>query len=45
MRVFVNDREVFNGTASRDAEVIRESLRERADTFSVATAKIVLNWE
>ncbi len=45
VRVLVNDREVFNGGATRDAEAVRESLRERADPFSAATAKIVLNWE
>jgi pimeloyl-ACP methyl ester carboxylesterase len=45
VRVLVNEREVFNGLATRDTEVIRESLRERADPSSTATAKIVLNWE
>ena len=45
VRVLVNDREVFNGIARRDAEVIRESLRERADASSAATAKVVLSWE
>ena len=45
VRVLVGDREVFNGKVDRDAEVIRESLRERADPFSAATAKVVLNWE
>jgi hypothetical protein len=45
IRVLVNDREVFNRHVTRDAEVIRQSLRERADRFSAATAKVELNWE
>jgi poly(3-hydroxybutyrate) depolymerase len=45
VRVMVNDREVFNAIVTRDAEVIRESLRERADLSSAATAKILVNWE
>ena len=45
VRVLVNDREVFNDSAKRDAEAIRESLRERADPSSAATARISLNWE
>lgn len=45
VRVLVNDREVFNGRAPRSVEIIRESLRERADPRTAATAKIVLNWE
>ncbi len=45
VRVLVNDREVFNKIAPRSPEIIRESLRERADPRSAATAKIVLDWE
>lgn len=42
VQVLVNGREAFKGRAERSAEVIRESLRERADPRSAATAKIVL---
>ena len=42
VQVLVNGRETFKGRAERSAEVIRESLRERADPRSAATAKIVL---
>jgi hypothetical protein len=45
IRVLVNDREVFHSIVTRQAEVIHESLRERADPASAATARIVLNWE
>jgi poly(3-hydroxybutyrate) depolymerase len=45
VRVLVGDREVFNGKVNRDAEVIRESLRERADPSSAAVAKIELSWQ
>lgn len=42
VQVVINGREVFQGRVERKAEVIRESLRERADRRSAATAKIVL---
>jgi poly(3-hydroxybutyrate) depolymerase len=45
VRVWVNAREVFQGRVFRRAEVIRESLEERADPRSAATAKLTLRWE
>lgn len=45
IRVLVNGREVFQGRAFRRAEVIRESLEERADPRTAATAKLTLRWE
>ncbi len=42
VQVLVNGREVFNARVQRSAEVIRASLRERADPRSAATAEIVL---
>ena len=42
IRVSVNGREVFRGRVARRTEVIRESLQERADPRSVATAKLSL---
>jgi len=44
LRVSVNDREVFRGRVARRTEVIRESLQERADPRSAATAKLALDW-
>jgi pimeloyl-ACP methyl ester carboxylesterase len=44
VRVLVNNREVFNAQVKRDSAVIRESLSERADPRTAATAKVVLNW-
>jgi dienelactone hydrolase len=44
LRVSVNGREIFQGRASRRVEAIRESLQERADPRSAATAKLVLEW-
>jgi hypothetical protein len=44
VQVFVNEHEVFKGRVERSVEVIRESLRERADPRSAAMAKLVLNW-
>jgi hypothetical protein len=43
IRVLVNDREVFNRRVPRRADVIRESLQERADPRSAATAKLALD--
>jgi hypothetical protein len=42
--VSVNGRDVFHGRVTRRAEVIRESLQERADPRSAATAKLILDW-
>jgi hypothetical protein len=42
VRVSVNERDVFQGRVTRCAEVIRESLQERADPRSAATAKLTL---
>lgn len=39
-RVVVNGREVFSGRAQRQAQVILESLRERADPTAAATATV-----
>jgi hypothetical protein len=44
LKVSVNGRLVFQGRVPRRAEVIRESLQERADPRSAATAKLVLEW-
>jgi hypothetical protein len=44
LRVSVNGREVFQGRVTRRAEVIRQSLQERADPRSAATAKLTLDW-
>jgi poly(3-hydroxybutyrate) depolymerase len=44
LRVSVNGRDVFQGRMSRRAEVIRESLQERADPRSAATAQLILEW-
>jgi hypothetical protein len=44
LRVSVNGREVYKGGVVRRAEVIRESLQERADPRSAATAKLALDW-
>jgi pimeloyl-ACP methyl ester carboxylesterase len=44
VRVAVEGREVFHGRVTRRAEVIRESIQERADPKSAATAKLVLEW-
>lgn len=44
VRVLVGEREVFNARVRRNAEAIRESLEERADPRSVATAKLVVEW-
>jgi dienelactone hydrolase len=44
LRVSVNGRDVFHGRVARRTEVIRESLLERADPRSAATAKLVLHW-
>jgi len=44
LRVSVNGREVFQGRVARRAEVIRESLQERADPRSAATANLALDW-
>ena len=44
LRVSVNGREVFRGRVARRTEVIRESLQERADPRSAATAKLILSW-
>jgi pimeloyl-ACP methyl ester carboxylesterase len=44
LRVSVNGHEVFQGRVGRRSEVIRESLQERADPRSAATAKLVLDW-
>jgi poly(3-hydroxybutyrate) depolymerase len=43
-RVSVNEREVFQGRVPRSTEAIRESLLERADPRSAATAKLTLAW-
>jgi len=42
--VFVEGREAFSGRVQRRAEVIRESLWQRADPKSAATAKLILEW-
>jgi pimeloyl-ACP methyl ester carboxylesterase len=42
IRVFVGDREIMNTKASRTIEAIRESLNERADPRSAATAILTL---
>ena len=42
VHVLVNGEPVFQGPVERSAEVIRESLRERADPRTAATAKILL---
>jgi poly(3-hydroxybutyrate) depolymerase len=44
VRVSVNGHHVFQGRVPRRAEVIRESLQERADPRSAATAKLALEW-
>lgn len=44
LRVTVKGSEVFQGRVARRAEVIRESLQERADPHSAATAKLTLDW-
>ena len=44
LQVSVNGRETFRGRVPRRAEVIRESLMERADPSSAATAKLTLDW-
>lgn len=44
IRVRVGDREVFNGPVPRDEAVIRNSLAERADPASAATARLELTW-
>lgn len=44
LHVSVNGRDVFQGRVSRRAEAIRESLQERADPRSVATAQLILAW-
>lgn len=44
LRVSVNGREVFRGRVARRPEVMRESLQERADPRSAATAKLILDW-
>jgi len=44
VRVLVNGREVFQGRVPRRTEAIRESLQERADPRSAATAELVLEW-
>ena len=41
VHVLVNGHEVYGGRVERGAEVIRESLQERADPRSAATARIV----
>jgi hypothetical protein len=41
VHVLVNGHEVYGGRVERCAEVIRESLQERADPRSAATARIV----
>jgi hypothetical protein len=43
LRVSVNGREVFHGRVNRRAEAIRESLQERGDPRSAATAKLTLD--
>jgi poly(3-hydroxybutyrate) depolymerase len=43
IRVSANGREVFQGRVRRRAEAIRESLQERADPRSAATAKLALD--
>jgi hypothetical protein len=40
----VEDREVFNGRVRRREEAIRESLQQRADPQSAATATLLVNW-
>jgi pimeloyl-ACP methyl ester carboxylesterase len=42
VRVLVGDRQAFNGKVPRHAEAIRESLQQRADPRSAATASVVL---
>ncbi len=44
VQVRVGDREVFQGKVPRLEEVIRESLVERADPGTAATARLVLKW-
>lgn len=44
IRVSVNGDEVFQGPVRRGTAAIRESLQERADPHSAATAKLVLEW-
>jgi hypothetical protein len=44
LRVSVNGLEVFQGRVRRCADAIRESLQERADPRSAATAKLTLAW-
>lgn len=43
LRVLVNGAEVFRGRVVRRAEVILESLHERADPRSAATAQLIVN--
>lgn len=43
LRVVVNGREVFEGTARRRADVMLNSLRERLDATAVATAEVRWN--
>ena len=44
IRVLVGGNEVFQGKVPRQEAVIRESLVERADPRTAATAKLVLQW-
>ena len=44
IRVLVNGREVHQGRVARRAETIRQSLQERADPRSAATAKLPVEW-
>jgi poly(3-hydroxybutyrate) depolymerase len=44
LRVLVNSNLVFSGKATRQVEAIRESLQQRADPRSAATARLVLTW-
>lgn len=44
LRVTVNSNLVFTGKAVRHAEAIRESLQQRADPRSAATARLMLTW-
>jgi len=44
LRVTVNGREVFQGRVTRRTEVIRQSLQERADPRSAATAELTVDW-
>jgi dienelactone hydrolase len=43
LNVLVNGREVFRGRVARRREVIQESLLQRADPRSAATAKLILD--